>query len=140
MDFLLKPMAIVMVILLIATQLWLLSPYGSVMETDRLNGEPIKSYQSIVAQGSLTLNLLGEYAANSASLFVNGRHVMVIHKFPVRLEVSDGDVVEIHAANHTHPFHVYLSDKSSLLETDMKENSVKVSPGMNRILRVNIRD
>ncbi|HOK42416.1 MAG TPA: hypothetical protein PLD49_01950 [Thermoclostridium caenicola] len=140
MDFLMKFMAIAMLLLLIAVQLAHLSPYGERFRTDQLNGVPIGAYQSVIGKGYATLNLLGEYAANSASLYINGLHVMVIDKFPVRLELNDGDVVEIHAAPHTHAFYVYLSDKSSGLYTDMKEKTVKVSPGMNRILQAHVRD
>ena len=140
MEFFIKSISVLMVIMLIAVQLMLVSPYGAVFRTDSLNGEPIKNYQSIIEQGYVTLNLLGEYVANSASLFINGEHAMVIHRFPVKLELTDGDVVEIHASDQTHAFHVYLSDKSSGLYTDMRENSVKISPGMNRLMRVNIRN
>lgn len=140
MDFLLKFMAIVMLVLLIIVQLAHLSPYGDILNVDKLDGVPIGPYQSIIGKGHATLNLLGEYTANSASLFINGLHVMVIDKFPVRLELHDGDVVELHAAPHIHDFYVYLSDKSNGLYTDMRQKTVKVSPGMNRILRAHIRN
>lgn len=140
MDFFLKLMAILMLILLVTVQLLHLSPYGDRLMVDKLNGEPIGSYRSVIGTGHATLNLLGEYTANSVSLFINGIHVMVIDKFPVRLELHDGDVVELHAAQHIHDFYVYLSDKSSGLYTDMREKTVKVSPGMNRILRAHIRN
>lgn len=138
MEFLLKFMTIAMVIFLIAVQLVHLTPYGDAIRPDSLNGEPMESYQSIITRGTVTLNLLGEYIANSASLFVNGRHVMVIDRFPVKLELESGDVVEIQAEKQTPDFYVYLSDKSSQLYTDMKTSPAKVTPGMNRIMKVNI--
>ncbi|NLW02666.1 MAG: hypothetical protein GX027_05305 [Clostridiaceae bacterium] len=140
MEFLLKLLSVLMVILLITVQFMFLLPCGADFGTDGLNGEPIKSYQSIIGQGYATMNLLGEYAANSASLYINGRHIMVIQRFPVKLKLTDGDVVEIHAAKDAPDFHIYFSEKSSGIYTDIKNNPVRISPGMNRVMRVNIRD
>lgn len=140
MDFLIKFLAILMLILLAGTQIVLLLPSGSTLVNDSFNGEPIKNRQSVIDRGSVTLNLLGEYAANSASLYINGRLSMVIQRFPLKLELSDGDVVEIHAGKQVHPFQIYISEKSSGLYTDMKDSTVKIKPGMNRVMRVDIRD
>jgi len=140
MDFLLKFLSVLMISLLITVQFMLILPCGTELRTDDLNGEPIKSHQSIIDRGHATLNLLGEYTANSASLYINGRHVMAIHRFPVKLELADGDVVEIHAAKSAPAFHVYISERSSGLHDDMRDNAVRITPGMNRIMRVNIRN
>lgn len=138
MEALLKFLSLMMVILLIGTQIALLLPSGASIRSEEYNGDPIKNRQSVVDRGFVTLNLLGEYASNSASLYINGRHAMVIHRFPVKLELADGDVVEIHAEKHVSPFYVYISDKSAGLYTDMTKNSVRIGPGMNRVMRVNI--
>ena len=53
MEFFIKSITVLMVIMLIAVQLMLVSPYGAVFRTDSLNGEPIKNYQSIIEQGML---------------------------------------------------------------------------------------
>lgn len=140
MDFFLKFLSVLMVMILVTVQFMLLLPCGAELRTDELNGEPIKNYQSIIDKGYVVLNILGEYAANSASLYVNGRNVMVIQRFPVKLNLSDGDVVEIHAAKAAPAFHVYISEKSSGLHDDMRENAVRISPGMNRVMKVTIRN
>lgn len=140
MTFVLKSITIIMLILLIVTQLVLISPYRARICTDNLNGNPIQKYYSIIPEGFITLGLLGEYTANSASILVNGRHIMTIDRFPVRVELTHGDVVEIMAGKESSVFHVYLSESSSGLSTDLKKSSVKIKPGMNRILRVNMRD
>ena len=81
MEFLLKLLSVLMVILLITVQFMFLLPCGADFGTDGLNGEPIKSYQSIIGQGYATMNLLGSMPQTAPH--INGRHIMVIQRFPL---------------------------------------------------------
>ena len=139
MDFFLKTAVVFMLVFLIIMQLLLISPYAAKIFYDDLNGSPILSYQSTVHEGFITFELLGQYPTNSAVLMINGEHVMNIDRFPVRIRLTDGDVVEIWTANGTSPFYVYIAERDGILSTDLNESTIKIVPGVNRILRAIIR-
>jgi hypothetical protein len=139
MDLLLKAVVTIMVMVLVIVQLLLISPYASRIYKDDLNGNPIQTRYSAINKGSVTLDALGEYKPNSAILFVNGEHVMSIDRFPIIINAEHCDVVEIFAEKGSPPFYVFLSDRSGNVETDMAESSVRIKPGINRVLAVTIR-
>lgn len=139
MDSFLKIAVVFMILILIVMQLLLITPYASKIYIDDLNGSPIQSYQSTVHEGFITFEMLGKYSANSAILMINGEHVMTIDRFPARIRLTDGDVVEIWTSSGTPPFYVYIAERSGIVSTDLNESTIKIVPGMNRILRAIIR-
>lgn len=125
-----------MLIILLSTQILLNSPYRHKLTDDSLNGRPLEISETLIQKGKVSLNILGEYIPNSASILINGVIEKNIDVFPLELDVSDGDVVELEVKKHTDSFYVYLSSRDGAILTDMKASTILVKPGINYILKV----
>jgi hypothetical protein len=135
MDFILKAGAILTLIILVCAQVALISPVGDRLYTDNLNGAPIKSFQTTIRSGKVTLGSLGDYPANSASILINGSHLKTIDHFPVTITLQEGDVLEIQLKKGIPSFYVFLAETSGDISTDMTVSTVSISPGINPIFR-----
>jgi hypothetical protein len=135
MDLFLKISAVLLLFVLIIMQLLLISPIAARIYTDDFNGVAIKSRQTTVREGSVTLNALGDYVADSAILIVNGEQVKDIDRFPLTIKLRNGDVVEIYTRKGVTPFYVYVSERSAALDTGLNESSTKINPGVNLVIK-----
>lgn len=136
MDFLLKAAAILMVLLLFFSQIVLASPIGNRLVSDEYNGVPLMPYQTTIRAGTITLDVLGDYTPNSATLLVNGIRKKAIDSFPIELNVVHGDVVEFLTARETKAFYVFIVARSAGVHTDLSDSSVMIKPGIKRLFTV----
>jgi hypothetical protein len=136
MEIILKIMSIILIIVLVGTQLVLASPYRFKLTDDSLNGRVIKPYETLIFSGSILFGSLGTYIPNSCSILINGERYMTVDAFPVELQVHDGDVVEILLNLDMPSFYVYLREIKGQITTDLKESTVLINHGINRVLKV----
>ncbi len=140
MEFILKAGAILTLIILVCAQIALVSPVGDRLYIDNLNGAPIKSYQTTIRSGKVTLDSLGDYTANSASILINGSHLKTVDHFPVNISLQEGDVLEIQLKKGMPSFYVFLAETSGDISTDMTTSTVSISPGITQIFRIVAND
>ncbi len=136
MDKFLKMASFLMITLLLGSQILLRSPYRPKLTDDSLNGRTLKTYETLIYRGTITLNVLGEYIPNTAFLLINGIAYKTIDAFPVEMSICDGDVVEIQLKTNVSPIYVFLSSQKGQLITDLKGSTVLVRPGITRIFKV----
>ncbi len=136
MESLLKIISCLMLIVLISVQLLLRTPLRQNFTDDSLNGRDLKTFESTLYRGSISLDALGQYTPNSCEVLVNGELLRTVDAFPIELPVVDGDVVEIRLKKDYPAFYVFLSSRKGQISTDLVESTVFVEPGTQRILKV----
>jgi len=136
MERLLQALACILLSSVIALQLALATPYRGKLTDDSINGRVLKLRESLVYRGTVTLDAAGEYAPNTAVIWINGEPKKMIDAFPVELNVCDGDLVEIQLKRDITPFYVFLSSIKGDIKTDLKASTILVSDGINRLFRV----
>lgn len=136
MDSFLKIISCLMLMVLVTTQLLLTSPYRTRLTNDTLNGRTIKTYETLIYKGVVTLDALGKYTPNTATILINGKPKKTVDAFPVELDVCDGDVIEVQLQLGNPSFYVFLTGQKGQVTTDLKESTVLVQLGVNRIFKV----
>lgn len=136
MEGLLKFASCMMLVFLITTQLILASPYRVKLTNDEINGRTLKTNETLIYRGTITVDALGQYTPNSAVLLVNGQAQKIVDAFPVELPVCDSDVVEVQMQLGSLPFYIFVASQKGDITTDMTESTILIHPGVNRLLRV----
>lgn len=136
MDHFLKIISCMMLMVLMISQFLLNSSYRERMIDDTLNGRSLKTYETLIYTGSVTLNAFGRYTPNSATILLNGEPQKTVDLFPVELNVCDGDVVEIQLKPSSPSFYVYLSDMKGQIKIDNQQSAYLIKSGINRIVKV----
>lgn len=136
MDSLLKALSCLMLLALITIQLLLFSPYRVRLTDDTINGRVLKIYESVIHRGTVVLDAMGNYEPNTAYIIINGEKQKMVDKFPAELNLCDGDIVEIQLKQGNAPFYVFLLSRKGSIKTDLKESTILIKPGINRIFRV----
>lgn len=136
MESLLKVLSCLMLMFLLTVQILLRTPYRENLTDDSLNGRGLKTYETTLYRGAISLDAFGNYVPNSCELLINGEYARTVDAFPVELSVKDGDVIEIHLKRDNPAFYVYLSSRAGQIKTDLAESTVQVQPGNKRILKV----
>lgn len=136
MDGILKVMACLMLSTVITIQLLLVSPYRVRLTDDSINGRVLKLYESVISKGTIVLDSMGDYEPNTAYIIINGEQQKMVDTFPVELNLSDGDVVEIQLKQGNTPFYVFLLSRKGSVNTNLKGSSIVIKPGINMLFRV----
>jgi hypothetical protein len=136
MDSLLKILSCLMLSALITIQLLLVTPYRNRLTDDTINGRVLRIYESVIRRGTVVLDAMGNYEPNTACIIINGDKQKMVDKFPVEINLCDGDIVEIQSKKGNEPFYVFLLSRKGSIKTDLKESTTLINPGINRIFRV----
>ncbi len=136
MEGLLKILSCFMLVVLLTLQLLLRTPFRQNLTDDSLNGRALKTYETLLYRGSVSLDTLGNYIPNSCDLLINGERYKTIDTFPIEFEVKDGDVVEIRLKKDVPAFYVFLSSREGQILTDMAESTIYIEPGIQRVFKV----
>ena len=136
MDGLLKVLSCLMLSTLITIQLLLISPYRAKLTDDTINGRVLKLYESVISKGTIVLDSMGDFEPNTAYILINGEQQKLVDTFPVELNLSDGDVVEIQSKQGNKPFYVFLLSRKGSIDTNLKGSSNLIKPGINMLFRV----
>lgn len=136
MDGLLKALACLMLSTVITIQLLLISPYRVRLTDDTINGRVLKLYESVISEGTIVLDSMGDYEPNTVYILINGEQQKLLDKFPVELNLSDGDVVEVQLKQGNKPFYVFLLSRKGSIDTNLKGSSIVIKPGINMLFRV----
>lgn len=136
MNGVLKVSACLMLSALITIQLLLVSPYRVSLTDDTINGRVLKLYESVISKGTIILDSMGDYEPNTAYIIINGEPQKLVDTFPVELNLSDGDVVEIQLKQGVNPFYVFLLSRKGSINTNLKGSSIVIKPGINMLFRV----
>ncbi len=139
MDILFKVLSAIMLAVLLSVQVVLAVAHRGDEDSDGLNGRPVSAYETTIRRGSVTLNSLGTYKPNSASVLINGDLWKTVDTFPVSMDVAHGDVVEILVDKDAPAFYIYLTQRSAAFDTDTKPGTILLQAGINRIFKVVIK-
>ncbi len=139
MDILLKVLSAIMLAVLLSVQAVLAVAHRGDGGSDGLNGRPVSAYETTIRRGSVTLNSLGTYKPNSASVLINGDLWKTVDTFPVSMDVAHGDVIEIRVDKDAPSFYIYLTQRSAAFDTDTKPGTILIRAGINRIFKVVIK-
>ena len=131
----------VIFVLLIAAQTALTSP--SVASLLNINteyeGEPLGKEVYLYKQGEIELGLAGGRTNGSLILMLNGENVATFDKGSVRIEVKNGDVIEIDGSNVEREETVKVLSCSSNLDKKLIVKSIKVKSEIKYFLKISLQ-
>ncbi len=129
-------LSIIMCIVLIGVQIIRIYPIGTKLPEDPWRGETLKSFQSLVVRGSVTLDILGQYKMHDVMIYKNGERCLLVEKFPVKLEVLEGDVLEVWVLEDLAGASVFVSKTSGNIALKYARSSLPLNKGLHRIGKV----
>ncbi len=129
-------LSIIMCIVLIGVQIIRIFPIGARLPEDPWRGEPLKTFQSLVVRGSVTLDILGQYKMHEVMIYKNGERCLLVEKFPVKLDVLEGDVLEVWALEALTGASLFVSETSGNIRLKYVRSSLPLNKGLHRIGKV----
>jgi hypothetical protein len=129
-------LSIIMCIVLAGVQVIRIYPIGAEIPEDPWRGEPLKAFQSLVVRGSVTLDVLGPYEMHEVMIYKNGERCLLVEKFPVKLDVLEGDVLEVWALEALTGTSLFVAGTSGNIVLKYVRTSLPLNKGLHRICKV----
>lgn len=126
-------LSIIMVILLIGVQISRIYPIWAEIPGDEYKGEPLGPFHSLVEKGHVTLDVLGIYRMYKAIIYKNGERYLLVEKFPVTIEIMEGDVLEIWVLEEIPGTSLIVKNISENMYLKYSRTSILLTKGMHRI-------
>lgn len=132
-------LSVIMVILLITVQISHIYPIWPQIPEDAYKGEPMTDFHSLVEKGNATLDILGLYKAYKAIVYKNGERYLLIEKFPVSIDVMEGDVLEIWVLEEIAGSSLIVKSISENMTLKYSRTSIPMTKGLHRIGKVTVK-
>lgn len=129
-------LSIIMCIILIGVQIIRIYPIWIEIPEDPWQGEPLKSFQSLIVRGFVTLDVLGQYKMHEVMIYKNGERCLLVEKFPVKVEVLEGDVLEVWAMEALTGASLFVAGTSGNIVLKYSRTSLPLNKGLHKIGRV----
>lgn len=129
-------LSIIMCIALIGVQFLRAYPIGAEIPEDPWHGDPLKNFQSLIVRGSVTLDVLGQYKMHEVMIFKNGDRFLLVEKFPVKVDVMEGDVLEVWALEAITGTSLFVAGTSGNIVLKYSRTSLPLTKGLHRIGKV----
>lgn len=126
-------LSIIMVILLIGVQISRIYPIWTEIPGDEYMGEPMAPFHSLVEKGSVTLDVLGLYRMYKAIIYKNGERYLLVEKFPVAIELIEGDVLEVWVLEEIPGTSLIVKSITENMVLKYSRTSIPLAKGMHRI-------
>ena len=120
---------VILLAALILTQVFLMNQNVKtvISRTDRLEGKSIADSQLFIKKGEIEISIENFSALKSLDFFVNGERIPAAAGRSVKLQVKDGDVIEVSGAE--------FSDVAVLKVTSLSDNITV--PELGKLIYVN---
>jgi hypothetical protein len=125
-----------MVILLAVVQVSRVYPIWTKLPEDPYAGAPMEQFLSLVERGKVTVDVAGVYETHSAMIYKNGERYLLVEKFPVAIDVIEGDVLEIWVFEENPGASVIIKDTSENIRLKYSRTSLPLEKGLHRIGKV----
>lgn len=129
-------LAIIMCIVLAGVQIIRISPAGKDLSEDSFTGVKLKPFQSLVIRGTVTLDILGDYRMHQVMIYNNGERYLLVEKFPVTVNVLDGDVLEAWVLGKLPGASLIVKSISDEIALKYSRTSLVLEKGLHRIGKV----
>lgn len=129
-------LSIMMCIILVGVQIIRIYPAGIEISEDPWQGEPLNNFQSFIVRGSVTLDVLGQYEMHEVMIYKNGERCLLVEKFPVKLDVMEGDVLEVWALEALTGTSLFVAETSGNIVLKYTRTSLPLTKGLHRIGKV----
>ncbi|QNU65320.1 hypothetical protein EHE19_010240 [Ruminiclostridium herbifermentans] len=131
---------IVSFLILVSIQAALLIP--SVRDTfnlgDKSIGEPLSKDNYLYKQGQITLKMIGNEPDPTVKILVNGETVAIFENLIMKVNVNDGDVIEIDGS-HSLIGHIVMVDSvSENISSECSTAAAKVNSNIQKLVKVQI--
>jgi hypothetical protein len=103
---------------------------------DPYAGASMEQFISLVERGKVTVDVAGIYETHSAMIYKNGERYLLAEKFPVDIEVIEGDVLEIWVFEENPGASVIIKDTSENVRLKYSRTSLPLEKGLHRIGKV----
>lgn len=121
---------------LIIIQLMHVSPYKKELPEDPYKGVSLTTYQSLVETGAVTLEVIGPYFEHSVMIFKNGERYRLVDKFPLTINVSANDLIEILVLDELVGSSIIIKEKTKNIKLQFSRTTIPLNKGMHRVARV----
>ncbi|NLV61880.1 MAG: hypothetical protein GXY12_00550 [Clostridiaceae bacterium] len=128
--------SIIMVILLAGVQVSRVYPIWSKLPEDPYAGASMEQFISLVERGKVTVDVAGIYETHSAMIYKNGERYLLAEKFPVDIEVIEGDVLEIWVFEENPGASLIVKDTGENFRLKYSRTSLPLEKGLHRIGKV----
>jgi len=128
--------SIIMVIVLAGVQVSRVYPIWATLPEDPYAGVPMEQFISLVERGKVTVDVAGIYEAHSAMIYKNGERYLLVEKFPVTIEVMEGDVLEIWVFEENPGASLIIKNTSENVRLKYSRTSLPLEKGLHRIGKV----
>jgi hypothetical protein len=129
-----------MCIVLIGIQIYRIYPIWTEIPEDPWQGEPLQPFQSLIVRGTVTLDVLGQYKMHEVMIYKNGERCLLVEKFPVEVDVLEGDVLEVWALEELTGASVVVSGISGNIMLKYSRTSLPLTKGLHKIGKVIIKE
>lgn len=125
-----------MCIILIGVQIVRVYPLGVEIPEDPYQGKPLLPFQSLIERGSITLDVIGQYKPHAVMIFKNGDRFLLVERFPVTVELMDGDVLEVWVLEELPGAALITRNTSENVKLKYSRTSIPLEKGLHRIAKV----
>ena len=139
-NWVLITVSIIMCILLISVQVFRSYPLGVEIPGDPYRGSPLLPYQSLIKNGSITLDVIGQYKPHAVMLFKNGDRFLLVEQFPITVNLTDGDVLEVWVIEELPGAALVIRKTSENIKLKYSRTSIPLEKGLHRIAKVFAKD
>jgi len=132
--------SVIMLIILAGVQVARVYPLGVEIPDDPYEGRPLQPFQSLIKRGHVILDVIGEYKPYAVMLFRNGERFLLAEQFPVRIDVTDGDVLEVWVLEELPGAALITGKTSENVSLKYSRTSIPLDKGLHRIAKVFIKE
>ncbi len=133
-------LSIVMCIILIGVQIIRVYPIWTEIPEDPWKGETLQPFQSLIVRGTVTLDAIGPYEMHEVIIYKNGERCLLVEKFPVKVDVIEGDVLEVWALAGLPGTSLIIGGTSENIRLKYSRTSLPLSKGLHRIGKVTAKE
>ncbi len=129
-------LSVIMFIVLIVVQVSRVYPIWLQIPDDPYRGIPMRSHHSLVEYGDVTVDVIGQYEMHGAMIYKNGDRYLLVEKFPVKIQVIEGDVLEIWVLEEIPGASLVVKKTSENVRLKYSRTSLPLGKGLHRIGKV----
>jgi len=131
--------SVIMLIILIGVQVARVYPLGVELPEDPYEGKLLMPFQSLIERGYITLDVIGQYKPYAVMLFKNGERFLLAEEFPVTVDITDGDVLEVWVLEELPGAALITGKTSENVRLKYSRTSIPLDKGLHRIAKVFIK-
>lgn len=132
--------SIILVILLAGVQISRVYPIWAKIPDDAYQGEQMSVFHTLVERGNVTIDVVGVYEFNKVIIYKNGERYLLADKFPVSINVMEGDVIEIWVLEEIPGASLVIKDISENMILKYSRTSLPLTKGLHRVGKILLKN